>query len=42
MATGTVGTSLKGHGDPGVFLSTDAGLNWRQVSNSVLNIWGYL
>lgn len=30
IAMGTVGTSLKGH--PGVFLSRDAGLTWRQVS----------
>ncbi|GFG37795.1 hypothetical protein Cfor_11613, partial [Coptotermes formosanus] len=29
IAMGTVGTSLKGH--PGVFLSRDAGLTWRQV-----------
>jgi len=29
MAMGTVGTSLKGK--PGVFLSRDAGLTWRQV-----------
>jgi hypothetical protein len=30
IAMGTIGTSLKGH--PGVFLSRDAGLTWRQVS----------
>jgi len=30
IAMGTVGTSLKGN--PGVFLSRDAGLTWRQVS----------
>ena len=30
IAMGTVGTSLKGH--PGMFLSRDAGLTWRQVS----------
>lgn len=29
MATGTIGKSLKGH--PGVFLSRDGGLTWRQV-----------
>ncbi|KAK7863063.1 hypothetical protein R5R35_006484 [Gryllus longicercus] len=29
MATGVMGTSLKGR--PGLFLSTDAGLSWRQV-----------
>lgn len=29
IAMGTVGTSLKGH--PGVYLSRDAGLTWRQV-----------
>lgn len=29
MATGVVGKSLKGH--PGVFISRDAGLTWRQV-----------
>nr|CAD7443907.1 unnamed protein product [Timema bartmani] len=31
MATGVLGKSLKGH--PGVFLSTDAGLSWRQILN---------
>jgi len=30
IAMGTVGTSLKGR--PGVYLSRDAGLTWRQVS----------
>lgn len=29
MATGTIGTSLKGR--LGVFISTDAGLTWKQV-----------
>lgn len=29
MATGVIGKSLKGH--PGVFLSRDAGLTWKQV-----------
>ncbi|KAL0266712.1 UNVERIFIED_CONTAM: hypothetical protein PYX00_009183 [Menopon gallinae] len=29
MATGTIGKSLKGH--PGVFLSQDGGLTWRQI-----------
>ncbi|XP_067011986.2 sortilin-related receptor isoform X2 [Anabrus simplex] len=29
MATGTIGTSLKGR--PGLFISTDAGLTWRQA-----------
>jgi len=31
IAMGTVGVSLKGH--PGVYLSSDAGLTWRQVSD---------
>jgi hypothetical protein len=30
IAMGSIGKSLKGH--PGVFLSRDAGLTWRQVS----------
>lgn len=29
LATGTVGKSLKGH--PGVYLSTNAGVNWEEV-----------
>lgn len=29
LATGTIGTSLKGH--PALYLSTDAGINWYQV-----------
>jgi hypothetical protein len=45
IAMGTVGASLKGH--PGVFLSRDAGLTWRQVSckhimESSQNMYTYL
>lgn len=29
LATGVIGKSLKGH--PGVFLSRDAGLTWKQI-----------